>query len=361
MSLDLNDCKVYISNVDSQGSADRGIIVQVIGELSNNNGPWRKFAQTFFLAVQDNGYFVLNDICRYIKEEGDETDAAPHANPQPEIAPAVATTDAQPASVQSVLFDDASRQPQQAEQPQTASADSFTFHSDIQTNGVSHDEPAAPSESEPTPTEATPAAAEPAQEAAPAHAEEVTPISEVEEKSSAAEPAVSEVTATAEPTPAPAAAAPAAEESAQPAAPAQSAAPAAATPAPAPAAPAAPKSWATLAATNAKGWGQLGNASKGVSAAAPPVRSFPLSEASAGPDLLLRRSPLRPLPRPLLLRSRPRSLLRPHSSSRLRRPRRRNSSSRSWPSSSRRASSRASSKRSRTSSSARRSRLVSAR
>ncbi|KWU43027.1 NTF2-domain-containing protein, partial [Rhodotorula sp. JG-1b] len=72
MSLQFEDCKVYISNVDSQSSAEGGILVQVIGEMSNANGPWRKFAQTFFLAGQHNGYFVLNDICRYIKEEGDE-------------------------------------------------------------------------------------------------------------------------------------------------------------------------------------------------------------------------------------------------------------------------------------------------
>lgn len=30
----------------------------------------RKFTQTFFLAPQDNGYFVLNDVFRYVKESG---------------------------------------------------------------------------------------------------------------------------------------------------------------------------------------------------------------------------------------------------------------------------------------------------
>lgn len=76
MSLGLSDSKVYISNVDSQSSAEGGIIVQVIGEMANQGGAeggathhWRKFAQTFFLAEQPNGYFVLNDICRYMREE----------------------------------------------------------------------------------------------------------------------------------------------------------------------------------------------------------------------------------------------------------------------------------------------------
>lgn len=72
MSLDFEDCKVFVSTVDSQSSAENGIVVQVVGELSNRGGPWRKFAQTFFLAEQPNGYFVLNDIFRYIKEESDE-------------------------------------------------------------------------------------------------------------------------------------------------------------------------------------------------------------------------------------------------------------------------------------------------
>lgn len=58
-----------MSNVDSQSSAEGGIIVQVLGEISNTNQPWRKFAQTFFLAEQQNGYFVLNDIFRYLKED----------------------------------------------------------------------------------------------------------------------------------------------------------------------------------------------------------------------------------------------------------------------------------------------------
>lgn len=79
MSLGFEDCKVFVSTVDSQSSAEGGIIIQVVGELSNRGGPWRKFAQTFFLAEQPNGYFVLNDIFRYIKEESDEDETSPAA------------------------------------------------------------------------------------------------------------------------------------------------------------------------------------------------------------------------------------------------------------------------------------------
>lgn len=30
---------------------------------------WRKFVQTFFLAPQEKGYFVLNDIFQFVTEE----------------------------------------------------------------------------------------------------------------------------------------------------------------------------------------------------------------------------------------------------------------------------------------------------
>src|SRR6202035_4121720 len=63
------DCLVMLSSVDSLASLNGGIVIQVLGELSNNDAPSQKFAQTFFLAEQPAGYFVLNDIFRYIKED----------------------------------------------------------------------------------------------------------------------------------------------------------------------------------------------------------------------------------------------------------------------------------------------------
>lgn len=58
-----------ITTVDAQLSADGGIFLQVLGQITNNGLPSRKFAQSFFLAEQQNGYYVLNDIFRYLKEE----------------------------------------------------------------------------------------------------------------------------------------------------------------------------------------------------------------------------------------------------------------------------------------------------
>ncbi|KAJ3225797.1 hypothetical protein HK099_006195 [Clydaea vesicula] len=70
-SLGFEDCKVLVSQVDSQASQNGGIIIQVLGEMSNMGGSSHKFAQTFFLAEQPSGYYVLNDIFRYLKEDID--------------------------------------------------------------------------------------------------------------------------------------------------------------------------------------------------------------------------------------------------------------------------------------------------
>ncbi|KAJ3268042.1 hypothetical protein HDV01_003514 [Terramyces sp. JEL0728] len=70
-SLGFSQCKVYVSNVDAQPSMAGGVIIQVLGELSNNGETSHKFSQTFFLAEQPEGYYVLNDIFRFLKEDID--------------------------------------------------------------------------------------------------------------------------------------------------------------------------------------------------------------------------------------------------------------------------------------------------
>lgn len=60
--------------------------MQVIGEMSNKLAPHRKFVQTFILAEQPTGYYVLNDIFRYIADE--EEEEIEEQIPQSEVAPA---------------------------------------------------------------------------------------------------------------------------------------------------------------------------------------------------------------------------------------------------------------------------------
>ncbi|KAL6866885.1 hypothetical protein J3F83DRAFT_91925 [Trichoderma novae-zelandiae] len=100
--LDFHDCKVRVSNVDSQASYDN-IVIQVIGEISNKSGEPKKFVQTFVLAQQPSGYFVLNDILRYISEDQEEQPAeaeleAPAA--EPEVTAAEAPAAAEPEAVE---------------------------------------------------------------------------------------------------------------------------------------------------------------------------------------------------------------------------------------------------------------------
>lgn len=105
--LDFQDCKVRVNNVDSQGS-DQNIVIQVIGEISNKSAPHRKFCQTFVLAEQTNGYFVLNDIFRYLNEDeevydGEEPQPAPTGYQEPASTneptePATLTSSAEPAA-----------------------------------------------------------------------------------------------------------------------------------------------------------------------------------------------------------------------------------------------------------------------
>lgn len=104
--LDIQDCKVRVSNVDSQESF-KNIVVQVIGEMSNKAAPHRKFVQTFVLAEQPNGYFVLNDIFRYINEEEEEeepliedTAGYPVAAAEPEAVTATLTPPADSAELE---------------------------------------------------------------------------------------------------------------------------------------------------------------------------------------------------------------------------------------------------------------------
>ncbi|KAI5919954.1 hypothetical protein F4810DRAFT_458143 [Camillea tinctor] len=109
--LDFQDCKVRVSNVDSQASFEN-IVIQVIGETSNKTGDPKKFVQTFVLAQQPSGYFVLNDILRYINEESDEepTEApaqvAPAAQPE-QPAPVTVETKEEPEPVKAEPVEEA--------------------------------------------------------------------------------------------------------------------------------------------------------------------------------------------------------------------------------------------------------------
>ncbi|KAK3827452.1 MAG: hypothetical protein J3Q66DRAFT_718 [Benniella sp.] len=83
--LDLEDCKIMISDIDSQASFGQGIVIQVLGEMSNRGGVAKKFAQTFVLMEQGGSYYVFNDIFRYLKDDTEDTDVDDNEAVTPEL------------------------------------------------------------------------------------------------------------------------------------------------------------------------------------------------------------------------------------------------------------------------------------
>lgn len=58
--------------MDAQESYGGGVIVLVTGFMTGKDDIKQKFTQSFFLAPQEKGYFVLNDVFRYVDENGIE-------------------------------------------------------------------------------------------------------------------------------------------------------------------------------------------------------------------------------------------------------------------------------------------------
>lgn len=50
--LQFKDCYTQISHVDAHATLGNGIVLQVLGELSSNGQPMRKFVQTIVLAAE---------------------------------------------------------------------------------------------------------------------------------------------------------------------------------------------------------------------------------------------------------------------------------------------------------------------
>lgn len=258
--LDFQDCKVRVSNVDSQESF-KSIVVQVIGEISNKAAAHRKFVQTFILAEQPKGYFVLNDIFRYIVDEEEEEmeNGHPAQEPEPTLAP---EAEAEPEPETLTGFADPTQQHHDVEQvdkklqeealQKSASSDeSSTSVNPV--NGYAATESVEIDHAEDAPAAAVKMSEETAE--SPEQAAESAAVEETQEK-----PRDPDLTPVASP-PKPAKAAPV-----EPAAPA------------APSKPAAPKTWANMVATNRVASPAVPNVASSSTATPPP--SQPKAAAS---------------------------------------------------------------------------------
>ena len=256
-SIGFEDCKVFINSVDAQSSANGGIIIQVIGEMSNRGEPWRKFVQTFFLAEQPNGYFVLNDIFRFLKEESVESDegdpeqstAEAEQGSAPSLPEADSPLSPEPSQSVSPTVDVQAPEPVQTASPTPSAAPVEEAASapespvaEPHTNGHADAEHEVPEILAPAPREKSPTP-----EPEPAHT--------VESPAPAASPAP------------PPAASPTPSQPPAPVAPFQPAQPPV---------PPVPKTWANLAATNSKKWGSaVAQESRGTSEAPAASSSSP--------------------------------------------------------------------------------------
>ncbi|XP_008852928.1 ras GTPase-activating protein-binding protein 1-like [Nannospalax galili] len=71
MSQNFTNCHTKIRHVDAHATLNDGVVVQVMGLLSNNNQALQRFMQTFVLAPEGsvaNKFYVHNDIFRYQDE-----------------------------------------------------------------------------------------------------------------------------------------------------------------------------------------------------------------------------------------------------------------------------------------------------
>lgn len=67
LSLKYDEYKAAIKSVDAQESLSSGVHVLVTGYMTGPDNIERNFTQSFFLAPQNRGgYFVLNDMFRYV-------------------------------------------------------------------------------------------------------------------------------------------------------------------------------------------------------------------------------------------------------------------------------------------------------
>ncbi|GAB1212922.1 hypothetical protein ATERTT37_002071 [Aspergillus terreus] len=190
--LDFQDCKVRVLNVDSQALFDN-ILIAVIGEISNKGEASRKFVQTFVLAEQPNGYYVLNDIFRFLVDEEEiVNEEAPAAAPAPveetpAEAPSQAVTEPAPAAEKSQVDTEsaAAKVDEKLEEAEKNGEEVPAKAVAEQTNGTETKESEAPVQpaaaakpeavqpEKPATPESTPAV--PAQKEAPAPAKEAAP------------------------------------------------------------------------------------------------------------------------------------------------------------------------------------------
>ncbi|CAN1838800.1 Nuclear transport factor 2 [Linum perenne] len=107
VALEYKNCEVQILTADAQKSFGEGVIVLVTGFLTGKDEIRRKFTELFFLAPQEgHGFFVLNDVLRYVDEEESvdvEVSDAAAADVAAPVAPVIPEPEPTPVTNHSVV------------------------------------------------------------------------------------------------------------------------------------------------------------------------------------------------------------------------------------------------------------------
>jgi hypothetical protein len=77
MAMGYQGARIIVDSIDAQASLNGGIFILTTGNMKLKTGSTKKFVQSFFLAEQPNGYYVLNDCFRFV--EANVSAAAPAA------------------------------------------------------------------------------------------------------------------------------------------------------------------------------------------------------------------------------------------------------------------------------------------
>lgn len=76
VEMNYQGARIVVESIDAQPSMNGGIFVQTTGNMRMKTGGFRNFVQSFFLAEQPNGYFVLNDVLRFKENSQSNSKAA---------------------------------------------------------------------------------------------------------------------------------------------------------------------------------------------------------------------------------------------------------------------------------------------
>ncbi|XP_058193625.1 nuclear transport factor 2-like [Rhododendron vialii] len=114
LSFDYIGCKAEIKTVDSLDSCKEGVIVLVTGWLTGKDHVTRSFSQTFFLAPQPTGYYVLNDVFRFVDEVKASTPSESEFSDANENAASTPSTPKQESAHAPIQLDQSPRSPPKA-------------------------------------------------------------------------------------------------------------------------------------------------------------------------------------------------------------------------------------------------------